>query len=87
MMGYQVEFLSEAEADLARLDSAVRERIFQKIRWLAENFEIITPAPLLGEFKGYFKLRIGDYRAIYSVNPRAKLILVHLIGHRREIYK
>ncbi len=86
-MEYQVEFLTEAETDLAKLDSAVRERIFKKIKWLAENFENITPGPLSGELKGYFKLRIGDYRAIYSVNPKLKLILIHLIGHRREIYR
>jgi mRNA interferase RelE/StbE len=86
-MGYQVEFLAEAEAELARLDSTVRERIFRKLKWLSENFEAIAPEPLSGEFKGYFKLRIGDYRAIYSVRPKSNLVIIHLAGHRREIYK
>ncbi len=86
-MGYQVEFHAEAETDLARLDSKVRERIFKKAKWLSENFESITPDPLSGEFKGYFKLRIGDYRALYSANPKSKLILIHLVGHRKEIYR
>lgn len=86
-MAYQVEFLTEAETDLTKLDSTVRERIFKKIKWLSHNFETISPEPLSGEFKGYFKLRIGDYRAIYSVNPKSKIILIHLVGHRRAIYK
>ena len=86
-MGYQVEFLTEAEADLSRLDSRIRERIFMKVKWLSENFESITPEPLSGQFKGFFKLRVGDYRAIYTVNPELRLVLVHLVGHRREIYK
>ncbi len=86
MTGYQVEFLAEAEADLTRLDSTVRERIFGKIKWLLENFESITPKPLSAEFKGYYKLRIRDYRVIYSTNQDLKLLLIHLIGHRREIY-
>ncbi len=86
-MGYQVEFLPEAETDLARLDVTVRERIFKKIKWLSDNFESITPEPLIGEFKGYFKLRIGNYRAVYSVDSGAKLILIRLAGHRKEVYK
>lgn len=60
-MGYQVEFLPEAETDLAKLASTVRERIFKKIKWLSENLEGVTPEALCGELKGYFKLRIGDY--------------------------
>lgn len=45
-MGYQVEFLPEAETDLAKLDSTVRERIFKKVKGLSENFEGVTPEAL-----------------------------------------
>jgi mRNA interferase RelE/StbE len=86
-MTYQVEFLAEAEADLAKLDSTIRKRILKKLKWLSRNFENITPEPLSGEFRNHFKLRVGDYRAIYSVNPESKLILIHAVGHRKEIYQ
>jgi len=36
--------------------------LLRKLEWLRENFSLITPEPLKGEFKGLFKLRIGDYR-------------------------
>ena len=86
-MGYQVQFLDEAEEDLTKLDPTVRERIFRKLRWLSENFEVITPTPLSADLRGFFKLHVGDYRAVYSINRKLKLILIHLVGHRRDIYQ
>ena len=41
--------------------------------------------PLSGEFKGAFKLRIGDWRAVYTVG--GKSITVQFIGNRKDIYK
>jgi mRNA interferase RelE/StbE len=85
---YEVEFTAEAEADLDRLSQSVAQRIFKKIRWLAENFEAITPEPLTGEWKGLFKLRVGDYRVLYTFSQAERqVIFVHLVKHRREVYK
>ena len=66
---YEVEFTADAEAYLDRLSKSVAQRILKKIRWLAENFEVITPEPLTGEWKGLFKLRVGDYRVLYKTPP------------------
>lgn len=85
-MNYKVEFTAQAADDLARLDRTVAQRVVRKTRWLSENLEEITPEPLGGALKGLFKLRVGDYRVIYSINQRQNLIIVHLVGHRREIY-
>lgn len=63
------------------------QRVLRKIKWLAENFALVTPQPLKGEWKGKFKLRVGDFRVVYSVNEEEKRITVHMVGHRREIYK
>jgi len=37
--------------------------------------------------RGLYKLREGDYRIAYEIFKAESLIIVHLIGHRREIYK
>jgi len=84
---YEVEFTSEGQADLARLSKSIAQRILKKIRWLAENFEAITPEPLTGGWKDLYKLRVGDYRVLYTFRAERKVILIHLVGHRREIYK
>ncbi len=41
--------------------------------------------PLRRTLKGYWKLRVGDYRVIYKVIETTVLIL--RIGHRREVYE
>jgi len=45
---YEVEFRPEAISDLDRLTSDVRERILERVRWLALHFDDITPEPLRG---------------------------------------
>jgi mRNA-degrading endonuclease RelE of RelBE toxin-antitoxin system len=43
------------------------------------------PEPLHGDLAGLFKLREGDYRIIYQPLQRERLIVIHEIGHRRDI--
>ncbi|MEN3059041.1 MAG: type II toxin-antitoxin system RelE/ParE family toxin [Candidatus Methanosuratincola petrocarbonis] len=87
MRAYRVEFLPQASDELAALDEAVTQRVLTKLRWLAENLEDLTLEPLRGELKGLFKLRVGSYRVFYSVDREKRILCVHLIGHRRDIYK
>ena len=86
-MPYQVEFLPTAINNLSHLDSVVAQRILSKLRWLSQNFDALTPEMLTGELKGLLKLRVGNYRVIYSANDKFYLITVHFIGHRKGIYK
>lgn len=85
-MSYSVELTDNAVQDREKLSQVIAERIDRKINWLAENFEQITPQALTANLAGLFKLRVGYYRVIYSFNSELKLITVHKIGHRREIY-
>lgn len=82
-----VVFTSQAEENLAKLDKQIAQRILKKIRWLAENLETLTPEPLTGQFQGVYKLRVGDYRVLYTFEDEQKLIVIRLIKHRREVYK
>jgi len=85
-VAYQVTFRPETEQDFEHLDPQIAQRILRKIKWLSENYELLTPQPLKGEWKGKFKLRIGDYRVVYSVNEKEKRITIHMAGHRNDIY-
>ena len=60
---HTLELMPEARENLASLDKPTAQRILNKLRWLADHFDEITPEPLAGEWKGLFKLRIGPYRA------------------------
>jgi len=84
---YSLEVMPEARDDLAGLDTPVARRVLNKLRWLAENLDAVTPEPLTGQWKGVFKLRIGDYRSLYTIDSTERRITVHPIKHRREVYK
>lgn len=79
--------LKSASRELARLDAVVARRIVDRIRWLAANLEQIKPEPLTGDLSGLFKLREGDYRIVYEILRRERLVLIHSVGHRSKIYK
>lgn len=84
---HKVTILPKALQDLSRLDKPEAQRVIDKITWLSENIERIIPVPLKGSLSGFFRFRVGDWRIIYDINPPEKIITVHKIGHRREIYK
>jgi mRNA interferase RelE/StbE len=85
-MSYYVEFTSEAINGLEKLTLAIQRHILTKIRWFSENFDNLTPQALSADLSGLFKLRVGDYRVIYSFDTNKKYITVHKVGHRRDIY-
>lgn len=84
---YELEWMPEAVEDLSRLDRPIARRIFDKMQWLAENFEQVTPEPLRGELSGLYKLRVGPYRVLYTVDRAYRCIRVHLVAHRRDVYR
>jgi len=61
--------------------------MLRRMRWLAENLDSIKPEPLKGRLRGLYKSREGDYRIVYEILRGERVIIVHLIGRRREIYK
>jgi mRNA interferase RelE/StbE len=86
-MSYGVEFRPEAVDSLRCLDKAIAQRILRRLKWFAQNFETVTPEALTAELKGLFKLRVGSYRVIYEIRRKEHLLIVHLVGHRKDIYK
>ncbi len=87
MDGWSFEITKEAESDLGKLDIQIRNRVTAKLNWLIDNFEYITPIPLGEPLKGFFKLRIGDWRIVYDAEMGRKLVTVHAIDRRDKIYK
>jgi mRNA interferase RelE/StbE len=43
-------------------------------------------AKLIGA-ENLYRIRVGNYRIIYSVDNQAKLVFVHYVRHRREAYR
>ena len=71
--------------DLPRLDSTIKIRIRNSIETKLVINPTIYGLPLRGKLGGYWKLRIGDYRVVYSVIKNE--IRIFCIGHRSDVYK
>jgi mRNA interferase RelE/StbE len=84
---YNVKFTSTAVGQLEKLDKPVSQQVFKKLKWLAEHFDESVPIPLTGNLKDIYKLRVGDYRALYTFDKNQETILVHFVQHRSEVYK
>jgi mRNA interferase RelE/StbE len=76
-----------AADDLRRLDRPTSQRILNKLKWLSQNFSDLTPEKLTGELRGFCRLRVGSYRVVYTADQDEHQLVIHLIGHRRDIYK
>ena len=83
-MAFKLSYKASVAGDLRRLEKAVARRVVEKLeRALGGNPH--AGIPLTGEFRGLFKLRVGDYRVIYAKTGDGVLVL--RIGHRKDIYR
>ncbi len=87
MAEYALHILPPALQELKGLDRAIGQRLIKKIRWLAVNVDALKPERLTGNLAGFYKLREGDYRIIYQRIEAKNIIVIHAVGHRRNIYK
>ncbi len=87
MSQYRIRILQAASRDIERLDKPAVRRMIHRINWLASNLDTIRLEALTGNLGGFYKLRIGDYRVIYEVLWDEETVVIHAVGHRREIYR
>jgi len=82
---YAIVFAASAKRELRDLSPDLIERILPRIRDLA-----VGPRPpgckKLHGYKDRWRIRIGDYRVVYTINDTAKIVDVTRIAHRREVY-
>ena len=85
MSTYRVELRPAAVRALRKLDPEIRGRIQGAIALLAQDPR--PPATRALQGRPGLRVRIGDYRIIYTVQDDVLLVVVVAIGHRREIYE
>ncbi len=83
-MAYKVEYKSSVVHDFKKIDKNMAKKIINKLEQdLSKDPESGTP--LKGQFKGLFKYRVGDYRAICTKTKNGVLIL--RVAHRKKVYR
>ena len=86
-MTYTIRFRPAARREYLALPSKLRLRIGVHLEQLAQDPHLAGSAPLHGDLKGRRKLRVGDYRVVYSVDSEGSVVRVIAIGHRSNVYR
>ncbi|MEO6790805.1 MAG: type II toxin-antitoxin system RelE/ParE family toxin [Ornithinibacter sp.] len=85
MSAYRIELRPSAVRALRKLDPQVRRRIQGAIALLAHDPRPPGARALQG--RPGLRIRVGDYRIIYTVEDDVLLVVVVRLGHRRDIYQ
>lgn len=86
---YRIEITGSATRALAKLrakDAASAARIARAIDQLKTTPRPSGAKALQGD-RGILRIRVGDYRVLYTVQDKALIVLVIAIGHRRDVYR
>jgi mRNA interferase RelE/StbE len=68
---------------LEKTDTTIRKRLGDRLKELRE-----APEEKGERLKGspFWRMRVGDYRAVYEIDRASKRVIVLFIGHRRDVY-
>ncbi len=86
MPDYTVSFRKSAEKDIRKLDARLQQRVFTAVEPLARNPRPSGCRKLQGSADAY-RIRVGDYRVIYTVDDAILIVAVERVRHRREVYR
>jgi mRNA interferase RelE/StbE len=83
---YTVVFARSARRELERLEVGMARRIISRVEALAEDPRPQGCVKLQGA-ADLWRIRVGDYRVIYSVDDNARLVDIRVVRHRRDAYR
>jgi len=81
-MKYKILLHPKVNTFLKNIDLELKKRITKKLRELKDK-------PEKGKklrYSDFWRIRIGEYRAIYEINKKDKQIIILYIGHRKKVY-
>lgn len=84
MSRYRIELRPAALKALRKIEPRDQKRIQGVIRLLADDPR--PPAARALQGRPGLRVRVGDYRIIYTIDDGVLLIVVVTVGHRRDVY-
>ncbi|MEK6570335.1 MAG: type II toxin-antitoxin system RelE/ParE family toxin [Bacteroidota bacterium] len=86
MDDYTIAFARSGRRELEELDAALVKRILQRIESLAEDPRPRGCRKLRGE-ENLWRIRVGTYRVVYSINDTKKSLDIIIVRHRSKAYE
>ena len=83
----KIQWATRAIRDMRRLARLDRERILVKVEQYAEDPTSLANRVIQLAGSMYRRLRVGDYRVLFTIERRPTVVMVILrVRHRREAY-
>ena len=88
-MVWKIEFTEQARQGIKQIGNEPARRIVKTLRDRIATRDDPRSAgqALVGEWSGYWRYRVGDYRVIARIEDQRVVIVVVRIAHRREVYR
>ncbi|NRA34981.1 MAG: type II toxin-antitoxin system RelE/ParE family toxin [Polyangiaceae bacterium] len=86
MPKYRVDVAPAATRAIDALDGSIRPRVIRKIMGLKEEPRPAGCKKLAGS-DNLWRIRMGSYRIVYTIEDAEVLVLVTRVAHRREVYR
>ena len=83
---YKITFSKQADKALRRMPRNVAIIIAKKIKELAESPKRMRNVKKITDHPGY-RMRVGDWRVVYTVKEKEVLIHIVKIKSQGEVYK
>jgi mRNA interferase RelE/StbE len=83
---YEVLLESQAQRDLRAFPPSLADRVIRRIRSLAVDPRSAGCRKLAGSVNDW-RVRVGDYRIIYTIDDAAQEVRVMYVRHRRNAYR
>jgi mRNA interferase RelE/StbE len=86
---WRIEITRTAEKQIIKLNRRSQELIqgFLRKRLAATDNPRQWGKPLHGEKRGLWRYRVGDYRLICDIQDEKVVVLVLVVGHRKDVYR
>ncbi len=84
-MAHRISFKPAVQRQLRKLPRQVQARLLDRIEKLAEEPYPPGAKKLKAEID-LFRVRVGDYRIVYTVQDDSFVVLIVRVGDRRDIY-
>ncbi len=86
-MSYKVFYSKTALKEIKLLPKQYAKKIYEKSEMLAENPRPTGCKKLVGNKEEIWRIRIGDYRILYTIEDQVKIVDIRKVGHRKDIYE
>lgn len=83
---YEVRLSLDAEAYLRRLDRQTQQRMYRRLREIADDPHGPHAKRLAGVGSRY-AARVGGWRIVFSINDAERAVVVGIIAPRGDVYR